>query len=820
MLKLDPHCALGHGAWMQFFKSRLHLFMTLTALCGLYALPSFGSQALDSFQYLDNRTARTIWVAKDHSPFPNRMPDGLRLDLPFKKGSRDRVYWQRDVGLNLSNATSFQLDLTCEAPDAMRSLAVYFKSGAGWYIWNRPLTQTGRQSIHMPKTAFSVEGSPRGWQHIEAIRISPWKGKSINTHLIMHGLASQRDSVLLVQGTRSIQGDSEKRAAEVVARRVGGWLSSAGISHNILTDEELFFANLNGVSTIILSYHHVLPDDLRKMLEAYMKRGGQLIVFFCKDEKLAKAMGFRLGEYSRSDIPGRWASMEFPRAKTLHLPEKVIQESWNVRPAYPDRSDAKVIGHWVNSMGKRQPEPAWVQSKQGAWMSHILLGGDQESKQQLLLGLIGRNDLAVWQSAAASLLARAPSLAGESDFISTRDAIHGLRKNADNPKQVDSLLENARKTYNRAIKYYDSGKYQKSAEACYQMKHLLVKSYALVQKGRKGEQRGVWDHHGIGWYPGDWERTCRELKTAGIGQVYANLQWGGLAHYPSHILPHSSTARILGDQAMAFRKAALKEGIKAHSWIVLWKLQNAPESFVQRMKKEDRLQVDGNGNIMPWLNPAHPANQEMMLKALEEMVVGYQMDGIHLDYVRYPNDDCSFDHYSRRAFEAELKRPVPSWPDDARKGGILASTYRKFRYKQITSFVKSVRDMINRVRPETTLSAAVFGKYPECRDNVGQDWKTWIDQGLVDYVTPMNYTPYTSRFHEWVREQTREHAKATYIHPGIGVTAAESDLSPAQVIEQIQSARELGAPGFLLFDLDLSLREDILPYLTPGILRE
>jgi len=140
--------------------------------------PSFGTEVVDNFQYPDNQTARTTWASKDKSPQPNKMIDGLRLDLPFKKG-RDRVYWQRTVSMNLSSFTSLRLDITAPDPAAMRSFAIYFKSGPGWYIWNKPLASSGRQTVQIPKTDFSIEGSPRGWQNIEAIRMSPWKGESI-----------------------------------------------------------------------------------------------------------------------------------------------------------------------------------------------------------------------------------------------------------------------------------------------------------------------------------------------------------------------------------------------------------------------------------------------------------------------------------------------------------------------------------------------------------------------------------------------------------------------------------------------------------------
>ena len=133
------------------------------------------SLVIDDFRYANNFTARNNWVSKDKSPQVNRTANGLRLDIPFHQ-DRDRAYWQRDTSLNLEEFTSFRLDLTAENPSAMRSLAVYFKSGPGWYIWNQPIPSSGQQSLQMPKTAFQTEGCPRGWHQIDAIRISPWKG--------------------------------------------------------------------------------------------------------------------------------------------------------------------------------------------------------------------------------------------------------------------------------------------------------------------------------------------------------------------------------------------------------------------------------------------------------------------------------------------------------------------------------------------------------------------------------------------------------------------------------------------------------------------
>ena len=37
-------------------------------------------------------------------------------------------------------------------------------------------------------------------------------------------------------------------------------------------------------------------------------------------------------------------------------------------------------------------------------------------------------------------------------------------------------------------------------------------------------------------------------------------------------------------------------------------------------------------------------------------------------------------------------------------------------------------------------ATAVFSGYPECRESVGQDWVSWVEQGLLDMIMPMDYT--------------------------------------------------------------------------------
>ena len=123
------------------------------------------------------------------------------------------------------------------------------------------------------------------------------------------------------------------------------------------------------------------------------------------------------------------------------------------------------------------------------------------------------------------------------------------------------------------------------------------------------------------------------------------------------------------------------------------------------------------------------------------------------------------------------------------------------------------------MKPDLKISAAVFGRYPQCVDSVGQDWATWLDRGYVDFVCPMNYTTERAEFASLTRNQLVRAGGRGKIYPGLGVSSSKSQLSADQVIAQVNTLRVLGADGFVLFGLSRSMRDETLPMLSLGITR-
>ena len=310
--------------------------------------------------------------------------------------------------------------------------------------------------------------------------------------------------------------------------------------------------------------------------------------------------------------------------------------------------------------------------------------------------------------------------------------------------------------------------------------------YGRRQTPRAGEIHAVWDHTGQGLYPGDWPRTMRLLKTNGVTDLFVNVAGAGFAHYPSHILAQSQIYVKHGDQLAACLSAARGTGIRVHAWILCFNGTRGSASSLASLGKRGWRLKDQSGRLTEYLDPTNTDLRWHLISAIDELVRAYPVAGVHLDFVRW---------YEKAASK-------PRNPSTA-----------------ITSFVSSVRTRMRATRPRMWLTAAVLAGYPSCISSVGQDWESWIDQGLVDYAVPMNYFENGTKYAAVVSRQANSPHRARHLISGIGVTANESVLSPVQVIDQVNAARRVGVAGVSLFDLDQTLAVRVLPVLRLGLFR-
>ena len=481
------------------------------------------------------------------------------------------------------------------------------------------------------------------------------------------GSAWTSNRVALIQGTASAPDQAERNFARSTARRVSRWLAESGVSHSLLTDEDVAAGALHGASVAILCDNPMPPAREIRRLGEFMQSGGKLIVFYSADEHLADLMGVRLGDYAASAVAGHWSAFRFTSQAPPHVPVKIVQESHNIRPVYP-AAGSVVIAWWEDSRGQTLQDPAWVQSPAGLWMSHVLLDDDADNKKQMLVALIGRYEPSVWRSAAGRC--RAASGAGGS-FPSFDEAVEAIRAQA---------RTTGRQTQVRGPAFRGRSSLPGSGGEL---------RPAAVSRGRPGGPRRE-EPADRGVRPGAAAAARRDARrvgthrtgpvSRGLGSdsadagapretaVFVSAGRGGAANYASRILPPSEACRVYGDQLAQSVAAAHKNGLALHAWHTCWNLDGTPPERIEQLKREKRLQVSNTGETLNWLCPSHPANLALELDIIREMAASYAVDGIHLDYIRYPGTNACFCAGCRSRFESATGQAVRKWPRDVQSG--------------------------------------------------------------------------------------------------------------------------------------------------------
>jgi len=201
-----------------------------------------------------------------------------------------------------------------------------------------------------------------------------------------------------------------------------------------------------------------------------------------------------------------------------------------------------------------------------------------------------------------------------------------------------------------------------------------------------------------------------------------------------------------------------------------------------------------------------------------ELVRNYDLDGIHFDYIRYPDGDYCFCDGCKERFQRAIGISPQIWPKDVLTGGPLNQQWLDWRRSNITTVVKAVSEQARVIKPKIKISAAVFRYWNVDRDGVGQDWKLWCDKGWLDFVCPMDYTPSKARFENMVSQQVKWAGKVP-CYPGLGVSASSSRFGADRAIEEINLTRQYQTGGFVIFNYGVNEANELLPQLGSGITR-
>ncbi len=789
------------------------LFAALLLTAGASLCPESGLAAsliIDDFAYTNTSSARLAWTGAS-GPAVTMATGGewgadqtMVLTCDFATRST-RCYWDRTAALNLSTYAEFEFEVFAPNPGPISTFTLYFRSGAGWYGASATLQQAGWQTLRFAVGSFIPEGTPAGWNQIDGIRLSPWKAASQNTYLAARQLRATTPTVLLVRDTQTT---NPEIVQQTIDRHVS-WLGGYNLNCGVITRAGVEAGLLQGSRLAILPYNEAISETEMTQYENFAAGGGKLIVYYLLPGRLAPLLGVRVIGWTQGDF----AAWRFADPTIPELPARVGQASWNITAAEPNGAfNSRVTARWENSLGQDTGKAAWLGSDHGFFMSHVLLADDADQKAYALLCLIGSLVPDVWPAAAAGALGEIGRVGPYQDFDQALAAIRAQAALTLRAIPVESELKAAETNRTRALAEQAAGRFSSAIVSAQAARTHLKQAYALSLKPVLPEFRAIWEHNATGPYPGSWAAGVASLATNQFTAVFPNLLWGGLAHYNSAYLPRSTEFTQYGDQVAACVSAAHARGIQVHVWKVNWNLQGAPQSFINSMRSANRTQVSRSGAPIDWLCPSHPDNLALETNSMLEIVRNYDVDGIHFDYIRYPNGDYCYCTGCSARFQSQTGRTVTNWPADVLAAGTLRTGFLDWRRAQITRLVETVYAQTKALKPGVKVSAAVFPDAVSAYDEVGQDWRLWVTNGILDLVCPMDYTTELHRFQSLVTQQLVYVGGRIPVYPGIGAFVLETDATLAQ----LQATRAANTHGFIVFELSPASAATLLPAIGSG----
>ena len=218
-----------------------------------------------------------------------------------------------------------------------------------------------------------------------------------------------------------------------------------------------------------------------------------------------------------------------------------------------------------------------------------------------------------------------------------------------------------------------------------------------------------------------------------------------------------------------------KRGMELHAWIATIPV-GAKNSLGCRTLKQKGFRIR-NYATGSYLDPADPSVAPYLASICGEIVRKYDVDGINLDYIRYPD----------------------GWPRPSYRDGDTPDDRRS----NITTIVRAIHDEVKSIKPWVKMSCSPIGKHADlaryssknfnAHDRVSQEAQEWLKLGLMDQLYPMqyfrgdNYYPFLA---DWV-----ENAYKREIVTGLGtyfLDPWEGNWTLGDLTRQMYVSRDLG----------------------------
>ena len=375
-----------------------------------------------------------------------------------------------------------------------------------------------------------------------------------------------------------------------------------------------------------------------------------------------------------------------------------------------------------------------------------------------------------------------------------------------------------------------------------------IPATASPSLSNSNEVRALWVVRNTLTSPEKIHQLVESAHAAGFNTLIVQVRGRGDAYYNSR---HEPRALELKDQPASFDPLATtlaeahRRGLKVHAWLntsllanldalptqpdhvyqkhpewlavprpvaaELHRLSPKDPRYRQRIvewSKENRAELEG-----VYTGPANPKVRQHIYNIWMDVLEQYPVDGLHFDYVRLASPDFDYSRTSLEKFWTWLKPNLTATErrslEKSLRGNPLAATdahpdrFAEFQRAQITLLVQRIYREVKKRRPEVLVSAAVFANDENAYTRRFQDWRRWLQMGILDVACPMAYSTDTAVFRKQIEvAAATAHGAGRRVWAGIGAYR----IPVESTVEKIGAARQLNADGIILFSYDFTIK--------------
>ncbi|MFV0467449.1 MAG: glycoside hydrolase family 10 protein [Dysgonomonas sp.] len=336
-----------------------------------------------------------------------------------------------------------------------------------------------------------------------------------------------------------------------------------------------------------------------------------------------------------------------------------------------------------------------------------------------------------------------------------------------------------------------------------------ISCYSQKSFGNSVEVRAVWltTNWGLDWpmlnkpeenQKQELIKILDQLAAANFNTVLFQTRIRGDVFYKSRIEQQSPFMKNMSrsdfDPLAFVVQECHKRGLECHAWFVTF-----PVGSTKQVTAQGRTSVVyKHRNLCKlyrgewYLDPGNPEARKYILSLVDEIVENYDIDGIHFDYIRYPENDRTFpDKDTYKKYSENI--PLADW----RRGNIT---------KLVSDIYESVKKQKNWVQ----VSSSPIGRYRPLSEKPNDGWTAyedvfqdagyWLEKGIHDAIFPMMYYK-DNLFYPYLEDWLHFRSNRLVI-PGLGaylMSPTEKDWSVNDVLNQVDFARNHHSNGIAFY---------------------